>query len=84
VPTASLVLPVPLLERDAVGHALASRCNTFAGRVVYYVKGNHGQSAFTCFGGTRGHRYEVSTWDDHVFSPTTELRLVGLMRLARS
>jgi hypothetical protein len=68
---------------DCQGTPYFQRKARIAGRVVYYTDGNHGQSAFTCFGGTRGHRYEVSTWDDHVFSPTTELRLVGSMRLAR-
>jgi hypothetical protein len=56
---------------------------TILGRHVSYINGNHGQSGIWCFGGTPGHRYEISTWDDHAFSPAVELKMAASATLAR-
>jgi hypothetical protein len=53
------------------------------GRRVSFINGNHGQSGIWCFGGQPQHRYEISTWDDHVFSPAIEMKIVANATLAR-
>jgi hypothetical protein len=49
---------------------------------VAYINGNHGQLGIWCFGGRPGHRCEISTWDDHVFSPAVEMKITGNAVLA--
>jgi hypothetical protein len=71
----------PSLQRLPDGRVSYQR-KTVRGRRLLYENGNHGQSGVWCFGKSGNHG-ELSTWDDHLFSPATELRMVATARLAR-
>jgi hypothetical protein len=71
----------PVDAYDCTGSYANAHANV-NGRRVAFINGNHGQSGVWCFGGQPGHRYEISTWDDHVFSPAIEMKMVGKATLA--
>jgi hypothetical protein len=68
----------PGAYNDCVPRPIFDTRTAIRGRAVYYANGNHGDSAYICIG-----KVEFTTWGDHLFSPSTSMRIAGSARLAR-